>query len=47
MLVLDENRTMKTLKGENISIVNRVHTGDVNIVKGALAKNNDFVKDYY
>ncbi|KAA6363009.1 MAG: hypothetical protein EZS28_041464, partial [Streblomastix strix] len=38
MPVLDENRAMKTLKGEYINLLNRVRSADVNIVKGVLAK---------
>ncbi|KAA6361685.1 MAG: hypothetical protein EZS28_042788, partial [Streblomastix strix] len=36
MPVIDENRVMKTLKGEEIKLINRVHTDNLNIVKGAL-----------
>ncbi|KAA6365493.1 MAG: hypothetical protein EZS28_038980, partial [Streblomastix strix] len=47
MPVLDENRVMKTLKGEEIKSLNRVHAGNVNIVKGAFAITNEFLIDYY
>ncbi|KAA6378797.1 MAG: hypothetical protein EZS28_025677, partial [Streblomastix strix] len=47
MVVLDELNVMKTLKGENINLLNRVHCGDANVVKGALVKHNEFLKDYY
>jgi hypothetical protein len=47
MPIIDENRITKTLKGENINLVNRVHSGDVNVVKGALSKTNDYLKEYY
>ncbi|KAA6378041.1 MAG: hypothetical protein EZS28_026430, partial [Streblomastix strix] len=47
MPVIDENRVMKTLKGVGIEPMVRVHTGNVNVVKGALMKNNEFLKDYY
>jgi hypothetical protein len=39
MPVIDENRVMKTLKGEDIKILNRVHS-HMSVVKGALIKNN-------
>ncbi|KAA6390167.1 MAG: hypothetical protein EZS28_014309, partial [Streblomastix strix] len=47
MPVIDENRVIKTLKGENIQLMNRVSSGDVNIVKSAFAKANDFLNQYY
>ncbi|KAA6382674.1 MAG: hypothetical protein EZS28_021800, partial [Streblomastix strix] len=33
MTIIDEERVMKTLKGVDISLLNRVHCGDVNVVK--------------
>jgi hypothetical protein len=43
MPVLDENRVIKTLKGENINLVDRVHVGSVDIVKGAFTKVNSLL----
>ncbi|KAA6357716.1 MAG: hypothetical protein EZS28_046757, partial [Streblomastix strix] len=47
MPVIDENSVMKTLKGGHIKLINHIHSKDVNIVKDALAKNSEFLKDYY
>ncbi|KAA6401482.1 MAG: hypothetical protein EZS28_002985 [Streblomastix strix] len=41
MTVIDENRIMKTLKGEEIKLLNRVHVSDVNIVKSVMSKTNE------
>lgn len=43
MPVIDENRAIKCLKGEEIKLLNRVHACDMNIVKSALSKNSDFL----
>ncbi|KAA6400614.1 MAG: hypothetical protein EZS28_003855 [Streblomastix strix] len=42
MPVLDENRAMKTLKGEDINLLNRVRSADVNILKGVERQNYPF-----
>ncbi|KAA6362031.1 MAG: hypothetical protein EZS28_042442, partial [Streblomastix strix] len=47
MPVIDENRVIKCLKGEEIKLLNRVHACDMNIVKSALSKNSDFLNQYF
>ncbi|KAA6395877.1 MAG: hypothetical protein EZS28_008598 [Streblomastix strix] len=39
MPILDKNRVMKVLKGENIKLIKRIDVGNANIVKGTFIKN--------
>ncbi|KAA6368048.1 MAG: hypothetical protein EZS28_036424 [Streblomastix strix] len=47
MPVIDDSRVIKTLKGEDIRLFNRVHTGDINVVKSALMKSNILLNQYF
>lgn len=43
MTVLDEDRVIKTLRGEEITTLDRVHAFDINTVKGALNISSEFL----
>ncbi|KAA6363010.1 MAG: hypothetical protein EZS28_041463 [Streblomastix strix] len=47
MPVIDENSVMKRLKGGHIKVMIHTHSRDANVVKDILAKNSEFLKDYY
>ncbi|KAA6394491.1 MAG: hypothetical protein EZS28_009981, partial [Streblomastix strix] len=47
MTVLDEDRVIKTLRGEEITTLDRVHAFDINTVKGALNISSEFLNQYY
>jgi hypothetical protein len=43
MPILDEERVLKTLKGEDIKPLIRVHSNDLNIIKGAFSYTNNII----